>query len=255
MPIPAGYHEAIVTPERSRNIEAVWSYVATSAGQSVILPDGRCDIILRFNTQINAPPVPIMTGPGTRPYLVPFKPGDAWVGLRLRPTHGATLWAHRIVTAREQVLQGQRVAYLFPELGCTSKAEPSVADMRAALTSIPGLVAPEPTPDTVNRAVELVHLSGGRIRTKALASYTGCSTRQLNRLFSGSVGLPAKVYADLVQFHRSLGLIRNDGLALADAAFEAGYADQAHMARAMRRYGGFSPSNIPKDLSVPGVFG
>ena len=85
---------------------------------------------------------------------------------------------------------------------------------------------------------------------EVLACRLNHSPRQLNRGFLKAVGLPAKAYARLVQFHRALGLVQR-GVGLVAAAFEAGYADQAHMTRAMRAYGGFVPSRIPTDLMVP----
>jgi transcriptional regulator GlxA family with amidase domain len=103
-------------------------------------------------------------------------------------------------------------------------------------------------------ALDALHVSGGRRRIDELSKYAGCTTRQLNRMFRSNVGLSAKTYAQLVQFHRTLKLIQCERLSITVAAFEGGYADQAHLTRAFQRFGGFTPSNVPHDLSLPMLF-
>lgn len=252
MHIPAEYNETILTPEASRGVEAHWSYVATCCGESTVLPDGRCDLILRFNIQTDAAPVPVMTGPATRPYHVQFSVGDAWVGVRLRPGSGALLWRHRIAAARDTVIRGNDVYSHVPHLRRLSDAAPAVSTIAESLSVMPELTEAAAVPARVTRAISLIHLSGGRIRIEDLAKSLACSTRHLNRSFSSSVGLATKDYARLVQFHRALALIRHETLTLADAAFESGYADQSHLSRAFQRFGGFSPGRIPGNLTAPG---
>jgi AraC-like DNA-binding protein len=255
MPIPVQYHETIITPVQSRNIEAIWSYVAEKEGKSTILPDGRCDIIMRFNVHDGATAIPIITGPATQPYDVSFSYGDACVGIRLRPGRGAVIWSNKIAAARNQVLRGTPVFERLPALAALINVAPTVLDVSAALAEISIFTALTTRDTKITQAIERVHFSGGRLRVEALAASMSCSSRQLNRMFCASVGLPAKVYSSLVQFHRTLGLIRNEKLGLADAAFEAGYADQAHMARSVRRFSGFPPSDLPRELTTPGLFG
>jgi len=255
MPIPAHYHETIIAPEQSRNIEAIWSFVAEKDGKTTILPDGRCDIIMQFNVHDGAAAMPIITGPATHPYDVPFSVGDTWVGIRLRPGRGPVIWSNKVAAARNQVLRGAPVFERLPALAALMGVAPTVLNVSAALAKIPIFTALTTKDTKVTQAIERIHVSGGRLKVEALAASMCCSSRQLNRMFCASVGLPAKVYSSLVQFHRTLGLIRNEKLGLADAAFEAGYADQAHMARAVRRFSGFAPSALPPELRAPGLFG
>lgn len=253
MPIPAGYQETIVTPETSRSIEAYWSYVATARGESIILPDGRCDVIFRYNFGSADAPVPIITGPATLPYSVTFKPDDAWVGVRLRPGNGRLLWQQDLVHAENKVLRGQEVYKRLPALVGLSATIPSVRGITSALCAIPALDETEKSSAMAVRALEIIHLSGGRIRVAALATLMNRTTRQLNRSFRSEIGLCAKDYARLVQFHRALGLVQRERFSLVDSAFEAGYADQAHLTRSFQRFGGFSPARIPRNLSLPGI--
>lgn len=192
-------------------------------------------------------PIPIVTGPATQPYVVKYVAGDHWVGMRLRPSSGHILWNDKIECAVDSVLRGQDALNLLPELAAITRRNLTQTDLEIALK----LICPRDVDPRLTRSIEALHLSGGRMRIDKLALYAGCSPRHLNRLFQNNTGLSAKTYAQLVQFHRALKLIRHEHLAISDAAFESGYADHAHLTRAFRRYGGFKPSEIPKELSLP----
>jgi len=88
---------------------------------------------------------------------------------------------------------------------------------------------------------------------EAMAQVADISDRHFRREFAKAVHVSPKTYCSVIRFHRALRLIMHSGLSLADTAFEAGYADHAHMARAFTKFGGFSPSNIPENLSLPGL--
>ena len=86
-PHPSRYTELSGGADPGRGIEAVWVSVADKASAHRVLPDGRCDIILRFCAKvspINSITV-VVTGPTTRHYDVVVKPGMGFAGIRLRP--------------------------------------------------------------------------------------------------------------------------------------------------------------------------
>jgi len=187
----------------------------------------------------------VITGPATRPYSVTFQPGDTWIGVRLRPEYGVTLWRERLKTAQDTVLRGEDAANLIPEL-CKATGSEDLSAVIKGRTPVAESRLP--------RLIDAIHASGGRIRIERLATFAGWSARHLNRVFRDKIGLSVKTYAQLVQFHRTLKLIRLGGLALPAAAYEGGYADQAHLTRAFRRFGGFTPSALPKEISLPTLF-
>lgn len=250
MPIPVGYHETIITPEASRSVEAYWSFTAEKAGGGLVLPDGRCDIILQYNIHSFDAPTPIITGPATQAYIVKYKAGDRWLGMRLRPDNGCALWASRISHAADTVLSGPEALALLPRLAALNGSHPTVSDLAKTVGGLMTLSINR----RVNRALGALHTSGGRIQIEKLAEFVGCTPRHLNRIFRSHTGLSAKTYAQLVQFHRTLKLIQREHLPITGAAFEGGYADHAHLTRAFRRFGGFTPSDIPEELSLPTLF-
>ncbi|MFL6141858.1 MAG: AraC family transcriptional regulator [Labedaea sp.] len=73
-----------------------------------------------------------------------------------------------------------------------------------------------------------------------LAEVAGCSRFVLYRAFKRDFGLAPSDYQRLLRLRAARRLIR-DGLAVAEAATAAGFADQAHLARWFRRCYGITP--------------
>lgn len=214
------------------------------------MPDGRCDIILRYNVHSSSLPVPIITGPATQPFLVDYAIGDSWLGIRLRPTSAGVLWENQIELAVDTILRGEEVFKRLPNLAKV-KGRNLTLDYFAKAMDVKTICVVD---QRLTRSIEALHASGGRMRVEKLAEFVGCSSRQLNRLYRSNVGLSTKVYAQLLQFHRTLKLIQLEKLSIIDAALEGGYSDHAHLTRAFKRFGGFTPSNVPQSLVTPLLF-
>jgi AraC-like DNA-binding protein len=113
------------------------------------------------------------------------------------------------------------------------------------LRDAPGALAPEPSP-----RVALASLERARARIAddcvnaptlaELAREAGLSRYQLLRGFAAAFGLPPHAWLQQCRLARARGLIAQ-GRALADAAADAGFADQSHMTRAFVRFLGFTP--------------
>lgn len=231
-------------------MEAYWSFRAEQTGRSLVLPDGRCDIIFRYNLHNTELPTPIITGPGTLPFTVEYDVGDCWVGLRLRPVNAVVLWKEDISSAKDAVLLGRDASAVLPALVKLSRKDLTYDNLAALINSSESSLSDQ----RLLKALDALHVSGGQIRIAKMAEFLGCTTRQLNRLFNSNTGITTKTYAQLVQFHRTLKLLQHEQLSISCAAFEGGYADQAHLARAFQRFGGFTPSSVPPDLSIPALF-
>jgi len=225
--------------------------VADKDGRSLVLPDGRCDIIVKYNNQEATPPVPIITGPATLPYTIEYIAGDSWLGIRLRPHSAFELWRQRITGAVDTVLRGDDAIALLPDLKQIAHSELSTNSLAKLWLEIKSSSA---TDKRLVATLELLHVSGGRIRVEELSKRVGCTARQLNRLIKTNTGLTTKTYSQLVQFHRTLELIQAQRFSLTGAALEGGYSDHAHLTRAFKRFGGFTPTTIPADLSAPSLF-
>ncbi|WP_299936736.1 AraC family transcriptional regulator [uncultured Pelagimonas sp.] len=251
MPVPQGYQETDPLP--ASGAETFWTYVASEVGQTLILPDGRCDVIYhgRLQGDVIVDATPVLTGPATTSFPVTYQPGDVWVGVRLQPWMALSVWGAGLAGARDQVLRGPDATAALPALTPQNQPE-TIADLQTALEALENKLERAGRGDLPENALSLIRFSGGQIAIHDLAAQLGLSERQLNRRFAAQVGLPPKLYASIIRFHRALRLIRDLGLSASEAAYEAGYSDQAHLIRSFRRFGGFSPAHIPTAMSLPG---
>jgi len=83
-----------------------------------------------------------------------------------------------------------------------------------------------------------------RGRIEQLGEWLGISSRQLQRRFTTAVGYGPKMFQSVLRFQRLLKLAgsANAPRNLAQCSAEAGYADQAHMTREVRRFSGSPPT-------------
>lgn len=94
----------------------------------------------------------------------------------------------------------------------------------------------------VARALELLDAAGaGEARSvAAVARRLSISERQLERRFLARVGVSPRAYASLRRFERAVALAKT-APSLTRAALDAGYYDQAHFNREVRRFTGQTP--------------
>jgi AraC-like DNA-binding protein len=93
----------------------------------------------------------------------------------------------------------------------------------------------------VARAFQRLVATGGDVPIAELAAEVGWSPRHLTTRFAAEVGLRPKEAARVVRFHRVRRKIA-PGVRLAEVAADAGYFDQAHLARDFREFAGVSPT-------------
>lgn len=104
----------------------------------------------------------------------------------------------------------------------------------------------------VEYVLERLRATRGAARVETLAAEVGWSRRHLAARFRDAVGLPPKALARLLRVEHATQRVRA-GDRLADIAYEAGYADQAHFNRDFRELVGCTPSQFPfvQDILVP----
>ncbi len=110
-------------------------------------------------------------------------------------------------------------------------------------------VAPE-----LEHAWARLRASDGAISIEALAGEVGWSRRHLAARFRDGVGLPPKAVARVMRFERVTRTLRaRGGDALADIAYDCGYADQAHLNRDFRGFAGTTPTDYVARLLPSGA--
>lgn len=187
-----------------------WSHVAGQHGHSRIVPDG-CRDLIRIAT------------PGMRPFFVISELGSGceWVahtagtvyhGFRLRP--GAIMDELPLLALGRSAPEADS-SRILDWLDSHSRVEVLVEDA-------------------------LAHLADGRMPTDSSAQ------RRLERLLKKATGRPPMFWRGLARARHAARLLAGDA-DLAALAVDAGYADQAHLSREMRRWFGASPKDLRND--------
>jgi AraC-like DNA-binding protein len=211
------YRELAPPADLASHLACVWTSVSRGG---VILPDGCVDLVWRGDALVVAGPA---TGPatvapvGAPVFGVRFRLGVAGTALGLPAAEFLddavpldAVWGRGV---EERVASGGPAALL--------------AEVRSRL-------AP------VDRLARAAALAMARPAARVDALELGVSERQLRRRFVDAVGYGPKTLARVLRFQRFLAL---DG-ELAERAYAAGYADQAHLTRECRRLSGRTPAEL-----------
>ncbi|MER0241142.1 helix-turn-helix transcriptional regulator [Streptomyces sp. HSW2009] len=228
--------------ERRSNLAGavVWERRAVvGTGLVRVLPDG-CMDLLWHDGQL------VIAGPDTRAHLVRDRPGAVHVGLRFAPGVGPGVFGLPASELRDQRVpvdeiwprpEAARLAELLAnaeEAGRARVLEAAVAARLRVAEERPACGdAYEPVPPYARVVAGL--RAGGTVA--ALAREVGLSERQLHRRCLTAFGYGPKTLARVLRLGRALDLARA-GVAWAEVAARAGYADQAHFSREVRALAG-----------------
>lgn len=78
------------------------------------------------------------------------------------------------------------------------------------------------------------------------------SPRTVRRRFLFATGLTRKAHAQIERAKQAAALLEQ-GVSILEAAYQAGYADQAHMTRALKHFIGYTPAYIARGGSASGL--
>lgn len=254
MQLPNRYAEWNQLIAKRKTIEQVWSFFADYEGQHLVLPDGRCDIILRFIVgEANAPRqvIPIIAGPTELPHLSKFSKDTGFIGLRFRPGFARLVLDVSPYEIKDQILCGADAIKLMPVLASLQQPTERVSVLVRRLDRFAQSRKEAELAPSLQSAIDQLHLTGGRMSVAELASATRTTERTLSRWFRTEIGLSPKAFSSILRFHRALRLIQQPGISAAAVATEAGYTDQAHMIRDFRRHSHFTPKTIPLTAIAP----
>ena len=205
----------------------VWTSRATG-GEKRVLPDGCMDLLWDGGALLVA-------GADTHAQLFLAEPGSTMTGLRFAPG-----FAPRVLALPADALTDQRVPL-------------DTIWSAASVRRWTDLLHASPDPGRTLEAMALAHcaapddgtalvdhvaaLARARSSTATIAARVGLSARQLQRRSRRAFGYGAKTLQRILRMQEALALVRN-GTRAADSAAEAGYADQAHLARDVKDLAG-----------------
>jgi AraC-like DNA-binding protein len=222
-----GYREVAPRADLAAYVQCVWQRSADD-GDVLVLPDGCVDLWSNSGSLFVA-------GPDREARV--HRSNGSLVGIRLRPgVAGAVLGVDAAALTGLEV----DVADLW---GC-STGERLAEDPADGLAH---LVRDRLADAEVDHAVVAASaLLGAGMPVSAVAEQLGVGERSLRRRFLAHVGYPAKVLDRVLRFQRFLALAdpARRAPSLAVVAAEAGFADQAHLARESRDLAGLTPSDL-----------
>ncbi|WP_386068498.1 helix-turn-helix domain-containing protein [Tahibacter sp. UC22_41] len=256
MPQATDYHELPAPASDMARIEALWSFEASSAGEHLVLPDGRMDLIVRFavdaDGQVSGTTV-IVAGPAQTTARVDVRAQECFLGIRFRIGWGGACLGVDPASLRDTTLSGADAERLIGDGARHLRAATTVTALYEALLDCArrrSQQAADVSAETT-LAIDLLHRSGGRASQTELAAASGLAPRSLRRRIAATVGLSYKAFASVLRFQRTLRLLaQQPATSLGQAALEGGYSDQAHMTREFRRHGGFTPGTRPPAVLI-----
>jgi len=203
------------------HVVAWWSVTEPAEREKRILPDGCLDIIWQDGRVFVA-------GPDTTAQLGRPVPGSRMFALRFGSGTGPGVLG---LPASELVDRQVPLDTLWPAAAVRPLAE--AADPLAALVAAAWRRWSEPDPV----ALALASAARRGQPVSAVAFRCGLSPRQLQRRSNAAYGYGPKVLERIFRMQRAVGLARR-GSSFASVSAEAGYADQAHLAREVRAMAG-----------------
>ncbi len=201
-----------------------WEFSAKSDGSSIVIPDGCRDLI--FMAKRGQQPRWMVSDLDNTVYSVSSRAGDYMKGFRLRP--GAVIDVEALLHSVRDI-----------------DAQGDIADRIGSFTILSRNMS------------EALNCLGAVTSPHEAARNLGVNARNLQRLLKPTGRTPA-AWLSLARARRAARLVLEGDLS--DAAFTAGYADQAHMNREFRRWFGATPgqvftgSSISKGVRLSGYF-
>ncbi len=222
--------------ERPAGIAGAVLGTSTAPGSPMptrVLPDGCLDLLWSSRAGL------LVAGPDRTAYLSTSAPGERWVGLRLPPGTGPTVFGVPAVELRDQRVP---LADLWGDRVVSPLVERAAADASTVLVEVAARrLRAAGGPDLVGRRVAAALAAG--IPVAATAAQVGLDPRELLRRSRHLFGYGPKTLARILRMRRALALARA-GLSLADVAARAGYADQPHLTRDVRALAGLPPTEL-----------
>lgn len=172
-----------------------------------------------------APPA---AGPDTGAQMAQLAGGEVLVGLRFRPGAGGGGLGVALDELRDLRVDAADVDRAFDLDGELAPAEVARRFVRVAAGR-----GGDPLVQRVAAGLE----RGERVDA-------GLSPRQLRRRFHAAVGYGPKTLERVLRFRRVVDALDGGRTDLASIAFDAGYADQAHLTRECTRLAGLSPAKL-----------
>jgi AraC-like DNA-binding protein len=234
-------------PRLISHLSCFYAFPVTRLTRLRALPDG-CTY-LTAELRDGQRPKTMFTGPRRASAVVTHRPPKLLLGVRLAPASAFLLLEGPVHAVAGRRLPLARIVPLLAReledrLGTAELPDDHLAILEAFLLE---RLTRLPVDGRVRRAMDLIHISGGAATVAQVASRAGVSPRTLRRLLLEWIGLSPKRLCRIARFQKLLdGLGRGATRGWADAAAEAGYADQPHLIRDVSELASDTPRRLAR---------
>jgi AraC-like DNA-binding protein len=251
------YREAPPPPDLAPFVRCLWALEdARDADEPErVLPDGCAELIVHYGApmaretddgRLQSQPAAIVSGQLRTAARLRARGPIGMVGARFQPWAAGPFLREPLAGLTGRIVPLE--ALWAAEAGRLAERVGTATDDATRLAALAEhLRARRPGPDGTARALSAAHgwiaASRGAIAVEEIARRLGWSRRRLERRFAVAVGLPPKALCGIERFRHVVARLGAPAAArprLADLAVDAGYADQAHLARAFRALAGVS---------------
>ena len=233
-------------------LQCVWELRGEASEQQRIPPDGRCELIVHLQQPFEAlspagwkrQSATLIAGQMTSPLLVRAAGSTHSVGVRFKSWASAYLGNRPASELTNQIAEGTEVnPGLAVEFWDIANRFPS--DLEKLAGHIMMKFAATWTADLrVTACVHMIEQRSGQCRIEELATLTGLSFKQLERLFHQHVGVGPKTLARIRRFSHVFAQLEALQGNWAQIAYECGYTDQSHLARDFAQFTGVPPAAL-----------
>jgi hypothetical protein len=208
------------TPELE-SIASVWAGRAAVTMQRIV-PANPCISIILIKSDTSAEVV--IRGPETKPRSEILLPGYTWIGIRLHP--GVQL----------KNFPAQQLTDSFRMLPADSNGQ---FQFEGTLLQFPSFNNAE---QLIKQMHDLGYIGGKGLEAQEFPKHD-MSSKSYSRFVKRSTGLSPYKLHQLQRISEALLLLRQ-GMPVATIAYELGFADQAHLTRASKRFLGHTPKEL-----------
>lgn len=258
------YSEQAVPAALQAHVQCLWRLrdAAPGTAPQTIYPDGRCEVIVHLGT-----PMEILGADGLwRAQGRCLFAGQARTAVRLRAAGPLDCLGARLHPAASAALIGAQAPALASLADQVVDLQALDADLAQALarhiddgTEDPPAWFAQCLIDRLeHRAVDAaiagvvatIDAAHGNLPIRPLVAASGFGLRTLQARFLAAVGLTLKEYALVQRLQATIRELDGGAGGLAETALAAGFADQAHATRAVRRFAGLTPAKLRRALQA-----
>jgi AraC-like DNA-binding protein len=256
------YTEHPVPPALQRHLQCLWVLRDPHPGPDiqVVYPDGRCELVVELGVPLRFHGADgrtrehhacVFAGQQRGPIRLQAAGPVHCLGLRLHAAAGALVAGAHLPSLRDQAPD---LYTLDPGFARAFEACARDGVATGSMQALWSLLQPRceafGTDDPVERAAAIIDARQGDVRIAELAQLTGLGLRTLQQRFLALVGVTCKEYARIRRLHALVRTLDAGELALADAAAQHGYSDQAHATHELVRFTGTTPARLVRALGA-----